>query len=114
MGDTSALPPSSHKQRLNVWGFLKRDNLLVPYGIDGSVGPAGVVSCIDQCSKQLTKRTYILLDNAPVHRSHAFVRQMPKWVKKGLIIQYLPPYSPELNLMEILWRFMLGRRGRRV
>jgi hypothetical protein len=23
-----------------------------------------------------------------------------------LIIKYLPPYSPELNLIEILWRFM--------
>ena len=31
---------------------------------------------------------------------------MPKWVKRGLIIKYLPPYSPELNLIEILWRFM--------
>jgi len=31
---------------------------------------------------------------------------MPQWVKRGLIIKYLPPYSPELNLIEILWRFM--------
>jgi transposase len=24
----------------------------------------------------------------------------------GVIIKYLPPYAPELNLIEILWRFM--------
>jgi len=34
------------------------------------------------------------------------IEQMPKWVQKGLIIKYLPPYAPELNLIEILWRFM--------
>ena len=27
-------------------------------------------------------------------------------MKRGFIIKYLPPYSPELNLIEILWRFM--------
>src|SRR5437667_1700649 len=29
---------------------------------------------------------------------------MPSWKKQGLIIKYLPPYAPELNLIEILWR----------
>ena len=27
-----------------------------------------------------------------------------EWKKHGLIIKYLSPYSPELNLIEILWR----------
>ena len=39
-------------------------------------------------------------------RSQEFIRHIPKWVKRGLIIKYLPPYSPELNLIEILWRFI--------
>jgi transposase len=30
--------------------------------------------------------------------------QPAQWKKQGLIIKYLPPYSPELNLIEILWR----------
>ena len=41
-----------------------------------------------------------------VNKSREFIRHIPKWVKRGLIIKYLPPYSPELNLIEILWRFM--------
>jgi transposase len=65
-----------------------------------------VVGCIDQCSEQLDKKAYVLIDNAPMHRSKAFVRPIPKWVKKGLIIKYLPTYSPELNMIEILWRFI--------
>jgi hypothetical protein len=31
---------------------------------------------------------------------------IPKWEKKGLIIKFLPAYSPELNIIEILWRFI--------
>ncbi|MBE9171294.1 transposase [Pleurocapsales cyanobacterium LEGE 06147] len=29
-----------------------------------------------------------------------------EWSEKGLIIFFLPTYSPELNLIEILWRFI--------
>src|SRR2546427_408371 len=106
IGHTLELPQSSHNQRLNVLGFLKRDNTLVPYLLHGTIDTAAVVACLDQCSEKLKKKAYVLLDNAPMHRAKAFVRHIPRWVKKGLIIKYLPPYSPELNLIEILWRFM--------
>jgi len=106
IGHPLALPQSSHNQRLNVLGFLQRDNTLRPYLIDGSIDTAAVVACMDQFSEHLNKKAYVLLDNAPMHRCKAFVRHIPKWVKKGLIIKYLPPYSPELNLIEILRRFI--------
>jgi transposase len=105
-GSTVELPQSSHNQRLNVLGFLKRDNTLVPYLIDGAVDTAAVVACMEKFSEHLDKKTYVLIDNAPMHRSKAFIRHIPTWVKRGLIIKYLPPYSPELNLIEILWRFI--------
>jgi transposase len=100
-----ALPQSSHYQRLNVLGFLKRDNTLVPYLIEGAVNTAVVVACLEQFSEQLDKKAFVLIDNAPVHRSQEFIRHIPQWVKKGLIIKYLPSYAPALNLIEILWRF---------
>ena len=65
-----------------------------------------VVECFEQFSQQLKKKAYVFLDNASINKSREFIRHMPKWVKRGLIIKYLPPYSPELNLIEILWRFM--------
>ena len=101
-----ALPQSSPYQRLNVLGFLKRDNTLVPYLIEGAVNTAVVVACLEQFSEQLDKKAFVLIDNAPVHRSQEFIRHIPQWVKKGLISKYLPSYAPALNLIEILWRFM--------
>lgn len=100
------MPTSNHSQRLNVLGFLKRDNDLVPYMVEGSIDTSVIIECFDQLSQQLDKRAYVLIDNAPMHRSQDFIDQIPKWVKKGLIVKYLPSYSPELNLIEILWRFM--------
>ncbi len=106
IGDTLEVPTSSHSKRLNVLGFLTRQNELVSCMIEGSVDTEVIIACMDQFSQQLTQRAYVFVDNAPMHRSHDFIKEIPKWVKRGLIIKYLPVYSPELNLIEILWRFM--------
>ena len=53
--------------------------------------------------------------DAPVDSLHAkdaamgkerVIQHIPHWVRKGLIVKYLPAYAPELNLIEILWRFI--------
>ena len=52
----------------------------------------------------MTKKTAVGMDNASIHRSEACEDRIPYWKKRGLIIKYLSPYSPALNLIEILWR----------
>jgi hypothetical protein len=59
-----------------------------------------------QCRAPLNNKASGLIDNAPIHRAKAFLRPSPTWVKRGLIIQYLPSYAPELHLIAILWRFL--------
>jgi len=44
-----------------------------------------------------------------MHTSKLFKSNIKKWEEKGLHLLYLPPYSPELNLIEILWREMKYR-----
>lgn len=95
IGETIEVPTASHSQRLNVLGVLKRQNKLVSYTLEGSVDTAGIVACMDQFSQQLTQRAYVFVDNAPMHRAHDFIKEIPKWVQRGLIIKYLPAYSPE-------------------
>ena len=74
--------------------------------VEGKVDTSIIIKCFEQFSQQLAKRTYVFLDNAPVHRSQEFIGHIAQWVQRGLIIKYLPAYAPELNLIEILWRFM--------
>jgi len=45
-----------------------------------------------------------VVDNAPIHTSHDFAEQKVLWQDCDLWVKFLPPYCPELNLIEILWR----------
>ena len=50
------------------------------------------------------KLCFVVIDNASMHTSAAFRERMEDWSLRGVIPRYLPTYSPELNLIEILWR----------
>src|SRR5713101_2289831 len=96
--------PARKYGRINVLGFMNRQNDLHPFMFEGSIHTGGVIACFDTFCQTLTKKTVVVIDNASIHTSEAFEDRLPYWKKKGLIIKYLPPYSPELNLIEILWR----------
>src|SRR6266536_3324723 len=66
--------------------------------------PTVVVACLNDFCKNIKKKTVVVMDNSSIHRSEEFEEYMARWKKKGLIIKYLIPYAPELNLIEILWR----------
>ncbi len=97
---------STKSEYLSVLGFLNLHKKLESYIVRGSVDSAMVIECFNAFSEHLTKPTYVILDNAPQHTSMAFKAKISEWKKKKLFIYYLPPYSPELNLIEILWRFI--------
>lgn len=46
----------------------------------------------------------LVLDNAKVHTAKIIQKQLKIWQQRGLFIFYLPPYSPQLNLIERLWK----------
>jgi hypothetical protein len=46
----------------------------------------------------------IVLDNYSVHRSTEVQAALPDLERVGVGLYYLPPYSPELNRIEPLWR----------
>ena len=97
---------SRPSKRLNVLGFLSKNNELQAYSRLGSVDSDVVVRCINDFCKDVDKKTVLVMDNSPIHTSETFQDNIPLWKEKGLEIFYLPKYSPELNLIEILWRFI--------
>ena len=106
-GKCIELPASgNHGQRLNVLAFMNKENDLVPFCFDGSINTEAIIGCFNTISQALTKKTFVIMDNAPVHRSKTFIKNLPKWHKRGFIPKFLPSYSPELNLIEILWKKM--------
>lgn len=103
LGETLEVPSSKSKQ-LNVLGFLNRECSFTPIVVEGSVTSAVVVASIDHFIKTLQRSTVLIIDNAPVHTSNEFKENLERWEEQGLTIVPIAPYSPELNIIEILWR----------
>jgi len=53
---------------------------------------------------RLTTKTVVVLDNAGIHHGAPMRERQAEWASKGLHLLYLPPYCPELNAIEILWK----------
>jgi len=86
--------PSERAKRLNIFGMTNRDNRFEGFCTSESIDAGKVASFLEQFSFGLDKKTFVVLDNASVHRN-AIIRQMrPIWEKRGLFIFYIPPYSP--------------------
>ena len=65
-----------------------------------------IMACIDSFFPTVTKRTVIVMDKAPIHTSDIMLDQCLEWKQRQIEIFHLPSYSPQLNLIEILWRFI--------
>jgi len=65
-----------------------------------------VIDFFNDFANQIKKNTVVILDNASIHTSKLFKAEIPKWKSLGLELIFLPPYSPELNKIEILWKHM--------
>ena len=102
-GETIEIP-SSKSKRLNVLGFVNRDCEFNSFVFEGGVNTSIVTACIDEFSKQIKKPTTLVIDNASTHTSNEFNENLEKWKERKLTIYHIPPYSPELNIIEIVWR----------
>jgi transposase len=92
---------------LNVLGFLTPKLQFESWCFQGCINTDVVVAVFDQFANLKSSKTrVVIMDNASTHTCYEFIAKMDDWEEKGLYIKTLPEYSPELNLIEILWRFI--------
>ena len=104
-GQTHAIEPQPHRQRVNVLGALDQDKVLVWTAVERPTRQEDVIAFFDQLSAQIGMQPHIVvLDNAGIHRSKAVEACRRRWARQGLGLFFLPPYSPELNRIEIFWK----------
>jgi transposase len=96
--------PSSKSKRLNVLGFVNRDCKFDSFVFEDTITSAVVVECFNWYANKIEKPTTVIIDNASIHTSDEFNSNIKDWEEKGLTIYRLPTYSPELNIIEIVWR----------
>jgi transposase len=97
---------SRRTKRLNVLGIMNRQNTLHAYVSEQTINSDVIIACIDTFFAVVERPTVIVVDRASIHTSNAIFEKREEWKERGLTIFELPTYSPELNLIEILWRFI--------
>jgi len=104
--DKPTLLPAAKGQSLSVFGLMTSCCKFYSQSFEGTLNSDAVIGIFDEFVKTITKRTIAVIDNAPIHKSRKFMAKIQEWKEQDLLIYFLPAYSPELNLIEILWRFI--------
>jgi hypothetical protein len=110
VGETIEIP-SKRSKRLNILGFINRGNDGFFHFVESSVKSSDVIHAFDLFSARYAKEyaktkvpCLVVLYNASIHHSIEFKAQIDGWMAQVICLHYLQTYSPELNLIEILWR----------
>jgi transposase len=97
--------PRFHCRRSVLGALDFGANTLAYHLANSSIKGDAVVEFLEQIARQADERpTVVVLDNASIH--HAIDSEvLEHWLREHrMLLFYLPPYSPELNLIEILWK----------
>lgn len=97
------------KGRLNCFAMISRDNQCHWSATTKAITGGWIADYLEELSCKLTRHTVLVLDCASLHRCRKVKERLAAWRRRGLWLFYLPPYSPQLNLCETLWRIMKGR-----
>ncbi len=88
---------------LGFWQAKGAGQPLEAYVKVGSLTAEMFVLAVNEFAGQLTHPTVLVLDNASIHKAHLVRECQAAWAARGLTLLFLPPYSPELNKIELLW-----------
>ena len=102
-GETHAVT-AKRAQRLNVIGAMLSSGKLFTATLWKNVNGLFFFAFLRAMLDQVKKPLVVILDNTS---SHTAKKLKPYWdllEEKGMRFYFLPPYSPELNCIEILWR----------
>lgn len=94
------------RARVNVLGALDFAQSKLMFEVyEHSLKEVDVVTFLDQLAERCHKDrlNFCVLDNASIHR-YIDDETRDRWLANRLVLFFIPPYSPELNLIEILWK----------
>ncbi len=95
---------SNRRQRVNINGAIDIESLSSVIHVDESINAQSIVCLLKkiEAKHEQAEVIYIICDNARYYRSK-LVKEYLEFSKIELV--FLPPYSPNLNLIERYWKF---------
>ena len=113
--DEDVYIPSEKAGRLNIFGMITRRNQYKGFMTRESINADKVIDYLDKLSLQVKKKTFVVLDNASVHRNAKMKEIRGVWESRNLFLFFSSKASgtdqwiiPPLILYSILrighWR----------
>lgn len=103
-GKQQAINSNTGRSRLNIHGAMNAETLETTIiASETSVNTESTINLFEHLQNvyPLAVFIYVILDNAKYH----FSGEVQEWIKNSRIkLVFLPTYSPELNLIERLWK----------
>ena len=103
-GEEKTIKSNSGRTRLNLNGALNLENMEITILSEKTINTHAMMRLILTLEeKQPSGEIFLILDNASYNHSyelHLFISDHPR-----IHMKYLPSYSPNLNIIERLWKF---------
>jgi len=107
-GEEQVIPTNTGRRRVNTNGAIDPERLEPVVRCDDTINADSTIALFEQlvAFHPMAVCIHVICDNAPYYRSKA----AQDYLKASRIqLVFLPPYTPNLNLIERLWSFL--RRG---
>lgn len=103
-GDTKTIKANTGRKRLNLNGALNLENLDITVLSEETIDTYAMMRLILRLEEKQTEgEIYLVVDNASYNHSYELQLFLQDHLRTHL--KYLPPYSPNLNIIERLWKF---------
>lgn len=104
-GERKAIATTARQRRLNIIGGISLDGHRFVYKKADKITNESIKLFLSELRRQRSRdiKIHVVWDNAAYHRS----KEIKKHAKKlNIKLHYLPPYSPNLNPIERMWKLM--------
>jgi transposase len=96
-----AAVPHGHWKTTTFVGGLRLSGMIAPMVLDGPMnGPAFLAWVEQELAPTLSPGDIVVMDNLPAHKPAAVRTAIER---SGAELRYLPPYSPDLNPIEMAY-----------
>ena len=104
-GINKPIAQTASRTRVNVIGAIELKNITVHSAFVDTVNVPTILAFFDHLKAAYANapKIHVILDQAGYHRSHELQKQA---AAKNIVLHLLPPYSPNLNPIERLWKVM--------
>jgi transposase len=112
-GKTPVINVPYNKSRVNIISAVSTRGDLKFKIVDGNVNDSAFIDFLEGLVEDCKRPIVLIMDNASFHKTAA-VRGFVKAYRECIRMFFLPPYSPELNPDESVWRYLKGQMKRLV